>query len=145
MDGCDHPLFDELHAHVISPRIFVRYQGLMARKIAELFGSNRGVHPFYAACCFDELSRESILCLLNASFKTAVSQCHNSIFWAKIYDHGIHRGDTGRILAQWRHMVASRVALDLSYWAMPSAPPPEASAEGVGQGHRRRVSVQSIN
>jgi hypothetical protein len=28
------------------------------------------------------------------------------------------RGDTGQILAQWRHMMASRVALDLPSWAM---------------------------
>jgi len=55
---------------------------------------------------------------LNASFKTAVSQRHNLIFYAKIDDHGVHRGGTGRIFAQWWHMVASRVALDLPYWAM---------------------------
>ena len=65
----------------------------MARKmIAELFGFNRGVWPFYAACCFDKLSRGSVSCLLNASFKTAISQRHNSIFYAKIDDHGIRRG-----------------------------------------------------
>ncbi len=92
----------------------------MARKIAELFGLNRGFGPFYAACCFDELSRGSILCLLNASFKTAVSQHHNSIFWAKIDDHDVCRGNTGQILAQWWHLMASRVALDLSSWAMRS-------------------------
>ena len=40
---------------------------------------------------------------------------------AKIDDHGVRRGDTGRILDQWRHMVASRVALDLPYWVMRSA------------------------
>jgi hypothetical protein len=56
----------------------------MARKIAEVFGLNRGVRPFYAACFFDELSRGSFLCLLNASFKTAVSQCHNSFFEPKL-------------------------------------------------------------
>jgi hypothetical protein len=55
---------------------------------------------------------------LNASFKTAVSQRHNSIFCDKIDDRGVRRGDTGRILDQWRHMVASRVSLDLPYWAM---------------------------
>ena len=93
----------------------------MARKIAELFVLNRGVRPFYAACCFDELSRGSFSCLLNASFKTAVSHRHNSIFWAKIDDHGIHRGDTGQILIQWHHMVASTVDLDLPYWAMCTA------------------------
>jgi hypothetical protein len=58
---------------------------------------------------------------LNASFKTAASQRHNSIFYAKIDDHGVRRGDTEQILAQWWHMVASRVALDLPYWAMRSA------------------------
>jgi hypothetical protein len=49
-------------------------------------------------------------------------QCHNLIFYAKIDDHGIRRGNTGRILARWQHPVASRVALDLPYWAMGSAP-----------------------
>jgi hypothetical protein len=76
----DRPLIYKLRARVVSLRIFVRYQHLMARKIAELFRLNRGVQPFYAACCFDELSRESFSCLLNASFETAVSQRHNSIF-----------------------------------------------------------------
>ena len=93
----------------------------MARKIAELFGLNRGVLPFYVTCCLNELSRWSVSCLLNASFKTAVSQRHNSIFYAKIDDHDVRRGDTGRILAQWRRLMASRVALDLLLWAMPSA------------------------
>jgi hypothetical protein len=88
----------------------------MARKIAVLFGLNRGIRPLYAACCFDVLSRGYVSCLLNASFKTAVSQ--RPIFYAEIDDHGVRRGDTGQILAQWRHMVASRVTLDLLYWAM---------------------------
>ncbi len=95
----------------------------MARKIAELLGLNRGVRPFYAACCFHVLSRGSVLCLLNASFKTAVSQRHNSIFYIGIDDHDVRRGDTGQILAQWRCLMASRVALDLDLllWAMHSA------------------------
>ena len=58
------------------------------------------------------------MCLLNASFKTAASQRHNSIFYAEIDDHGIRRGNTGQILTQWRHLMASRVALDLLLWAM---------------------------
>jgi hypothetical protein len=120
--GHDRPLIYELRARVVSLRIFVRYQRLMARKIAELFGLNRGVRPFCAARCFNELSRGSVLCLLNASFKTAFSQRHNSIFWAKIDDHGVRRGNTGQILARWRRPVASRVALDLPYWVMGSAP-----------------------
>jgi hypothetical protein len=44
------------------------------------------------------------------------------MFYAKIDDHGIRGGDTGRILARWRRPVASRVALDLPYWALRSAP-----------------------
>jgi hypothetical protein len=44
------------------------------------------------------------------------------MFYAEIDDHGVRRGDTGRIIAQWRHPVASRVALDLPHWAMRSAP-----------------------
>ena len=50
----------------------------------------------------------------------AISQPHNSIY-AKIDDHGIRQGNTGPILAQWQHPVASRVALDLPYWVMRSA------------------------
>ena len=80
IDGHDRQYFYELRARLVSLRIFVRYRRLMARKIAELFGLNRGVRPFYAARCFDELSRGSFSCLLNASFKTAVSQPHNLIF-----------------------------------------------------------------
>ncbi len=93
----------------------------MARKLAVVFGFNRGIRPFYEACCFDVLRRGSVLCLLNASFKTAASQRHNSIFYAEIDDHGVRRGNTGRILAQWRRLMASRVALDLLLWAMRSA------------------------
>jgi hypothetical protein len=42
-------------------------------------------------------------------------------FYAKIDDHGVRRGDTGRLLAQWQHLVASMVAQVLPYWAMCSA------------------------
>ncbi len=93
----------------------------MARKLALVFGFNHGVRPFYAACCFDVLSRGLVSCLLNASFETAVSQRHNSIFYAEIDDHDVRRGDTGQILAQWQRLMASRVALDLLLWAMRSA------------------------
>ena len=76
---------------------------------------------FYEACGIDDVSRGSVSCLLNASFKTAVSQRHNSIFYAEIDDHDVRRGDTGQILAHWRRLMASRVALDLLLWAMRSA------------------------
>ena len=91
---------------------------MIARKLDELFSFNCGVRPFYAAHCFDELSRLSILCLLNASFRKQFSQRHNSIFYTKIDDYGILWGGTGRILAQWRHPVASDEALDVLYRAM---------------------------
>jgi hypothetical protein len=45
-----------------------------------------------------------------------ISQRHNSIFYAKIDDHGVRRSNTGQKL------VASRVALDLPYWTMRLAP-----------------------
>jgi len=54
-------------------------------------------------------------------FEKRFPQCHNLIFYAKIDDHGIRWGDTWQILAQSRRSVASRVALDLPYWAMRSA------------------------
>ena len=97
---------------------------MIARKLAVLFGFNRDVRLFYAACCLDELIRGHVLRLLNASFGTAITQCHNPIFYAEINDHGVHRGDTGSILAQWRRPVASEVALalDLPYWVMHFAP-----------------------
>jgi hypothetical protein len=40
------------------------------------------------------------------------------MFYAEINDHGVCQGDTGQIIARWWHPVASRVALDLPYWAM---------------------------
>jgi hypothetical protein len=98
--------------------IFVQCQHLKARKIAGLFSFNHGVGPFYVACCFDEMNRAFVLCLLNTSFKTAISKCYNLIFLAETNDHGIRLGNTRRILAQWWHMMTSRVALVLPYWAM---------------------------
>ena len=50
-----------------------------------------------------------------------MSQRHNLIFYSEIDDHRVSWGDTERILAQSRRSVASRVALDLPYWAMNSA------------------------
>jgi hypothetical protein len=38
------------------------------------------------------------LCLLNASFKKRYPQCHNSIFYAEIDDHGVRRDNMGQIL-----------------------------------------------
>jgi hypothetical protein len=92
----------------------------MARQLALVFGFNRGVRPLYAACCFDVLSRGSVLCLLNASFETAVSQRHNSILYAKI----MTMTSAGAIRGEYSPnggLMASRVALDLLLWVMRSA------------------------
>ncbi len=95
VDGCDRHFFDKLFCRLVTSPFFVCFKHLIARKLAELFGFNRSIRPFYAVCCFDELSKGSVSCLLNASFGTAISQCHKSIFYAKINDHGNHWGDTG--------------------------------------------------
>ena len=39
----------------------------------------------------------------------------------EIDDHGVRRGDTGRIIAQWQSPVASSEALDVLHQAMRSA------------------------
>ncbi len=80
MDGHGCPLFNKLHCWLVTLLIFVCCQCMIARKVAELFSFNHGVWPFYAACCFVELSRGFVLCFSNASFKTTVSQCLYLIF-----------------------------------------------------------------
>ena len=45
----------------------------MGEKVAELFGVNHGIQPFYDACRFNELSRGSIMCFLNGSFEKMIS------------------------------------------------------------------------
>ena len=47
-----------------------------------------------------------------------ISAMPQIIFYAKLDDHGIRRGNMGQIIAQWWRSVASRVALDLPYWEM---------------------------
>ena len=89
-----------------------------------LFGFNRGIRPFYTACHFNELNRVSVLCLLNASFEKRFHHATTRFFTpkSKFDDHGVRRGDTGRILVQWWRPIASKVALDLPYWVMCSEP-----------------------
>ena len=43
-------------------------------------------------------------------------------FYARIVDHGVRRRDTEQIIVRWWRPVVSRVALDLQYWLMRSAP-----------------------
>ena len=56
---------------------------------------NPDIRHFYAACCFDELSRGSVLRLLNASFGKRFHNATNLFFRPKIDDHGIRRSDMG--------------------------------------------------
>jgi hypothetical protein len=44
------------------------------------------------------------------------------MFYAKIDDHGVRWGDTGRILDQWRRSMALKVALDMLCQVMRSSP-----------------------
>ncbi len=55
------PFFIELRASLITFPIFVRWQRLIARNVAELSSSNRGVSYLHEACHIDELSRGSVL------------------------------------------------------------------------------------
>jgi hypothetical protein len=122
--------------------IFVQCLRLIARKVAVLFGSfNCGVRLFYTACRFDKLSRGrgSILCILNASFEKR-SQRHILFFYTKNDDHGVRRGVTGQILALWRRPVASKVALDMLHWAMPSASYP-LIRKAIKMAHNRGTFV----
>jgi hypothetical protein len=67
--------FEKLLWGLVTSTIFVRCQRLIARKLAVLFCFNHNVRLFYAACCFDDVSRGSVSCLLNASF---VKRFHNA-------------------------------------------------------------------
>jgi len=69
IDAHERQFFDKLLWGLVTSTIFVRCYRLIARKLAVLFGFNRSVRPFCAACCFDDVSRGSVSCLLNASFK----------------------------------------------------------------------------
>ena len=70
--GHDHQLFDKLLWCLVSSPIFVRCQRLIARKIAELFSSNRAMSQFYEACGIDDVSTGSMLCLFAACFGIAI-------------------------------------------------------------------------
>ena len=112
----ERPIFYELLWWLVTSTIFVLSWRLIARKIALLFGFNPGVQPFHAACCFGELRRGSVSCLLMLASKCDFLTPHSSIFYAEIDDLGVRRGNMGRIIARWWRPVASRVALDLPWW-----------------------------
>ncbi len=57
---------------------------MIARKLGELFGYNHGIPPFYAANCFDKVSRGSVSCLLNASFEKRFHNTTARFFMPKL-------------------------------------------------------------
>ena len=116
--GHDRPLFDKLlWCLVISP-IFVCCQRLIARKIADLFSSNRAMSQCYEACGIDVMSRGSVLCLFAASFGGAAFTATTLVVCDETDDLGSRRVDTVQKVARWRHPVASHVAQDILHRAM---------------------------
>jgi hypothetical protein len=102
----------------VSLPIFVHCQHLIARKIAELFSSNRAMSQFYKACSVNDVGRGSVWCLFAASFGGAIFTATTLFACAETDDPGRRRGDTGQILACWRHPVASNVAQDVLHREM---------------------------
>ncbi len=83
-----------------------------------LFLPNRGVSPFYAASCFNELSRGFVLCLFVTRFGRAALIATTSFLCAKIDDPRGRRGDRVPTLAGWRRPVASNLAQDVLHQAI---------------------------
>ena len=147
------PLFDKLLWCLVgSSPIFVRCQCLIARKIAELFSSNRGMSQFYEACGINDVrSRGSVLCLFAASSGGAVFTA-TTLFVAKTNDPGGRQGNTVRIITRWRRPVASNAAHDDLHWAMCSvlqwwiAKGIETASEGGAYAcHHRFVVVHNLS
>ena len=55
------PFFYKLRASLKTFPNFVRCQRLLARNVAELSSSNRGVSHLHETCCIDELSKGFVL------------------------------------------------------------------------------------
>ena len=66
----------------------------------------------------DELIRGCVLCLFATSFRRAVFTATILFVCAKIDVPGGCQGGMVQILAQWRHQVASNVAMDMLHQAM---------------------------
>ncbi len=84
MTGHDHQFFNELLCSLVTSTLFVRSYCLIARKLAVLFGFNHGIRPFYAACCFNELRRGSVLSLLTAIFEKRFHNATTRFFAPKL-------------------------------------------------------------
>ena len=84
-------------------------QRLIARKIAELFSSNRAMSQFYEACGIDDVSRGSVSCLFAAIFEGAIFTVTTFVVCAETDDPGCRPGDTVQIVTRWWHPVASNV------------------------------------
>jgi hypothetical protein len=57
---CMRQRFNELNASLTTFQNFVLCQHRIAQNVAALFLFNRRVSDFYAACCINKLSRDSI-------------------------------------------------------------------------------------
>ena len=72
------PFLSELRASLISFPNFVRCQCLIARNLAELFSSNRGVSHLHEACRIDELSKvKGLFWGLNSHKQLAIKMYHS--------------------------------------------------------------------
>ena len=91
---------------------------MIARKIAELFSSNRAMSQFYEDCSINEVGRGSVLCLFTASFGGAIFTDTTLVVCDETDDPGGRRGDTVQIVARWWHPVASNVAQDVLHRTM---------------------------
>jgi len=78
---------------------------MIAKKLAALFGINRGVQPLYAARSFDELNTGSVSCLFNASFKKQFHNAATQFFTPKLMTMAFSGAILGKYLpdggVQW--------------------------------------------
>jgi ribosomal protein L11 methylase PrmA len=117
----ERQLFDKLLWWLVTSTICDHCYCLIARMLAKLFCIHRDIWPFYATCCFDELSWGSVSCRLNTSFGKRFHNATTQFLTWKLMTI-FCRGNTGQKIAWWRQPVASRAALDLPCWAMRPAP-----------------------
>jgi hypothetical protein len=71
------PLFNELCHCLITFRIFVRCQRLIARNVANGFLLNRGILHCYKACRIDDMSRGSLLGYKNQYLALLIKKYNN--------------------------------------------------------------------
>jgi hypothetical protein len=121
IDGHDRQFFNKLLCSLVTSTLLVRCHHLIARKLAVLFGFNRGIRSFYTACRFDELSRGSVSCLLNASFEKRHHNATTRFFTPKsmtMASAGAIRGEYWPNRGVQWHIYTRSLDLPYWYWAM---------------------------